>query len=142
MNSAAKSIDCSTVQTVDVSDNLRSPKRSRKDGDNSRFSSQLLEFYLYGRNPRSGRPLKGTDHETKNVKYPPGMLPCTSSVPCSHSGVYCSRFIPVGTWIGPFEGEVVRPDELTADRDNGHMWEVGFSRSPLVSICQTDMRLF
>ena len=71
--------------------------------------------------------VSGTDPETKNVKYPPGMLPCMSSVPCSNSGVYCSRFIPVGTWIGPFEGEVIRPEELTADRDNGHMWEVGFS---------------
>lgn len=60
----------------------------------------------------------------KDVKYPPGMFPCISTIPGSNFGVYCTRFIPVGTWIGPFEGEVIRPEELTADRDNGRMWEV------------------
>ena len=70
--------------------------------------------------------VSGAEAETKNVKYPPGMLPCASSIPGCSFGVHCSRFVPVGTWIGPFEGEVIRPEELTADRENGHMWEVGF----------------
>ena len=62
-------------------------------------------------------------------KYPQGMLPCESSIPGSRVGVCCSRHIPVGTWIGPYEGEVIRPEELTANRDNSHMWEVSYVMS-------------
>ena len=62
-------------------------------------------------------------------KYPQGMLPCESSIPGSHVGVCCSRHIPVGTWIGPYEGEVIRPEELTANRDNNHIWEVSYVMS-------------
>ena len=65
-NSTAKSADSPTVQTPDVNDNLRSPKRPRTDGDDLRFSSQLLHFYLYGQNSKFPQPLKGKKQD-KNV---------------------------------------------------------------------------
>ena len=57
--------------------------------------------------------------------FPDEVKLCTSSVPGAGLGVCASRPIPLGTWIGPYEGQVVRRDELTEDTDTKYMWEVG-----------------
>ena len=36
------------------------------------------------------------------------------------------QLIPTGTWIGPYEGEKVRPDHVTLGTDASYMWEVFF----------------
>ncbi len=50
---------------------------------------------------------------------------CRSSVPGAEFGVCAAHPIPPGTWIGPYEGQVVRRDELREGAHNNYMWEVG-----------------
>ena len=75
--------------------------------------------------------------------FPDEVRLCKSSVPGAEFGVCAAQPIPPGTWIGPYEGQVVRQEDLREGAHNSFMWEVGgcffFGR---VSTDQADKRLF
>lgn len=80
-------------------------------------------------------PIHGLSYATTNDNalhrsgavrsLPPEVSFCRSSVPAAVFGVCTRKHIPVGTWIGPFEGKRIRPDEVKPGMDTAYMWEVG-----------------
>lgn len=58
------------------------------------------------------------------LKFPDEVCLCTSSIPCVGYGVCARKRIPAGTWIGPYEGKLVRPEDIKADTETEYMWEV------------------
>lgn len=56
--------------------------------------------------------------------FPDEVRLCKSSVPGAKYGVCAAQPIPPGTWIGPYEGQVVRREELREGIHNSFMWEV------------------
>lgn len=56
--------------------------------------------------------------------FPDEVRLCKSSVPGAKYGVCAAQPIPPGTWIGPYEGQVVRQEELREGVHNSFMWEV------------------
>ena len=55
---------------------------------------------------------------------PPEVSLCASSIPGMGYGICAKRTIPVGAWIGPYEGAFVKPEELSCVTDTSYMWEV------------------
>ena len=55
---------------------------------------------------------------------PPEVGLCASSVPETGYGICAKRTIPVGAWIGPYEGKFVKPEALSSATDTSYMWEV------------------
>ena len=55
---------------------------------------------------------------------PPEVGLCASSIPGAGYGVCAKRAIPIGAWIGPYEGKFVKPEELLYVADTSYMWEV------------------
>ena len=49
---------------------------------------------------------------------------CKTGGPGAGYGVCARQLIPVGTWIGPYEGEKVRPEQVSLGTDASYMWEV------------------
>jgi len=49
---------------------------------------------------------------------------CKTGVPGAGYGVCARQLIPVGTWIGPYEGEKVRPEQVSLGADASYMWEI------------------
>ena len=49
---------------------------------------------------------------------------CRSGIPGAGYGVCARQLIPLGTWIGPYEGEVLRPEQVLLGTDASYMWEV------------------
>ena len=49
---------------------------------------------------------------------------CRSGIPGAGYGVSARQLIPLGTWIGPYEGEVLRPEQVPLGTDASYMWEV------------------
>lgn len=47
-----------------------------------------------------------------------------SSIPGAGCGVCAKQHIPVGTWIGPYEGKHVKCDDVKPNTDTSYMWEV------------------
>lgn len=80
-------------------------------------------------------PLHGLHHsmlthkalqESRAVRsLPPEVSFCRSSVPGTELGVSTRKHLPAGTWIGPFEGRRIRPEEVKLGMDTSYMWEVG-----------------
>lgn len=58
------------------------------------------------------------------TSFPPEVQLCDSSVPCHCYGVSAQHFIPIGTWIGPYEGIRLSASELRPGTDTSYMWEV------------------
>lgn len=58
------------------------------------------------------------------ASFPNEVSLCVSSIPGTVFGVCAKQHIPVGTWIGPYEGKRVCPDDVTVDMNTSHMWEV------------------
>lgn len=58
------------------------------------------------------------------LKFPDEVCLCTSSIPCVGYGVCARKRIPAGTWIGPYEGKLVRPEDIKAETETEYMWEV------------------
>ena len=57
---------------------------------------------------------------------------CKSGIPGATFGVYAKVMIPLGTWIGPYEGKVSVP-QAEEDQDD-QLWEVtAISQSSLIS---------
>ena len=53
---------------------------------------------------------------------------CVSGIPGVGYGVCAKQTIPLGTWIGPYEGELIRPEEVLSGADTSYMWEVNYSK--------------
>ena len=49
---------------------------------------------------------------------------CISGIPGAGYGVCAKQTIPLGTWIGPYEGELVQPEDVLLGADASYMWEV------------------
>ena len=50
---------------------------------------------------------------------------CLSSIPLAGYGVFARHFIPLGTWIGPYEGLKISVEEgLSRPQQQNFMWEV------------------
>jgi len=60
------------------------------------------------------------------ASFPDEVTLCLSSIPGTKYGVCAKQHIPVGTWIGPYEGKRVSIDDATADINTSNMWEVRF----------------
>ena len=77
---------------------------------------------------------------------PPEVGLCTSTIPGQECGICAKRKIPVGAWIGPYEGKFLKPKELSLTTDTSYMWEVCSRKSGYFSILQKkvyfEMRLF
>ncbi|CAH3141624.1 unnamed protein product [Porites lobata] len=58
------------------------------------------------------------------LKFPDEVCLCTSSIPCVSYGVCARKRIPAGTWIGPYEGKLVRPEDIKVETETEYMWEV------------------
>ena len=58
------------------------------------------------------------------ASFPDEVTLCLSSIPGTNFGVCAKQHIPVGTWIGPYEGKRVTINDVTADMNTSHMWEV------------------
>ena len=82
--------------------------------------------------PRHSRKKKRTAEQSEQrlsaaiESFPDEVELCKSSIPGAGYGVRCKRGIPVGTWIGPFEGKHVTAQEVTSGMDTSYMWEVKF----------------
>ena len=72
---------------------------------------------------------------------PPEVGLCTSTIPGQECGICAKRKIPVGAWIGPYEGKFLKPKELSSTTDTSYMWEVCSRKSGYFSILQKK-RLF
>lgn len=98
------------------------------------FNSLLLGCHLCRKKYATPCPLHGLSyastedngfHRSKALRsLPPEVCLCRSSVPGAELGVCTRRHIPIGTWIGPFEGKRVRPDDVKPGMDTSFMWEV------------------
>ena len=58
---------------------------------------------------------------------------CSSVTSCLMFGVRTRQVIPEGTWMGPYQGTIVTPNDVTADMDTSYMWEVRYTQ--LVCYC-------
>lgn len=82
--------------------------------------------------PQGRCPMHKTSSQTQTsgaVPYaikslPPECRLCPSSAAGEGYGVYTNQNIPLGTWIGPYEGRRVRPCDVTPNMDTSHMWEI------------------
>lgn len=53
---------------------------------------------------------------------------CVSTLPLAGHGVFARHFIPMGTWIGPYEGKKISVEEGLKQINQGDasfLWEVG-----------------
>lgn len=55
---------------------------------------------------------------------PPEVGLCMSSIPGTGCGICARKRIPVGAWIGPYEGKAIKPEDLTISMDTAYMWEI------------------
>lgn len=80
--------------------------------------------------PNSGRKLliPGQKQPVKFsyaiASFPEEVQLCVSSIPGAGCGVCAKQHIPVGTWIGPYEGKLVKYDDVKPNTDTSYMWEV------------------
>lgn len=84
-----------------------------------KFFCSNESFYLY-----LERKKKRCSLPSPSMVFPDEVKLCKSSVPGAEFGVCAAQPIPPGTWIGPYEGQVVRCDELREGVHNIYMWEV------------------
>lgn len=106
------------------------------------FSLEDICMYLYGHKPvepaliedqlkllKQGencqdRKKKRCSPQSPSLIFPDEVRLCKSSVPGADLGVCASQPIPPGTWIGPYEGQIVRREELREGAHNSYMWEI------------------
>ena len=70
---------------------------------------------------------RGWDQDSKSFTSLPVPLQVTvkmSSIKNAGKGVFAKEFIPKGTRIGPYKGEVVKKEDVTCDTDTSYFWEV------------------
>lgn len=56
--------------------------------------------------------------------FPDVVQLCKSSIPGKKYGVSARQHIPVGTWIGPYEGKRIAPDAVHSNMDSSYLWEI------------------
>ncbi|XP_028519339.1 putative histone-lysine N-methyltransferase PRDM6 isoform X2 [Exaiptasia diaphana] len=56
--------------------------------------------------------------------FPDEVQLCWSGIPGAGYGVSAKQHIPIGTWIGPYEGRRIRPEDVTKEMDTSYMWEI------------------
>ena len=56
--------------------------------------------------------------------FPDVVQLCKSSIPGKKYGVSAKQHIPVGTWIGPYEGKRINPEDVKPNMDSSFLWEV------------------
>lgn len=73
------------------------------------------------------------------ASFPEEVQLCVSSIPGAGCGVCAKQHIPVGTWIGPYEGKHVKCDDVKPNTDTSYMWEVCYTVFFLfVKVCETE----
>lgn len=73
------------------------------------------------------------------ASFPEEVQLCVSSIPGAGCGVCAKQHIPVGTWIGPYEGKHVKCDDVKPNTDTSYMWEVYYTVFFLfVKVCETE----
>ena len=67
------------------------------------------------------------------TSFPEEVQLCSSSIPNAGLGVCAKQHIPIGTWIGPYEGKRLLPEDVTQETDTSFLWEVSlkYSQNPL-----------
>ena len=81
--------------------------------------------------PSSKKQKNAADYEQPQLtnairSFPDEVQLCMSSIPGASYGVCAKEHIPLGTWIGPYEGRRITPQRLLPDIDSAYIWEVGF----------------
>nr|XP_058957783.1 putative histone-lysine N-methyltransferase PRDM6 isoform X1 [Pocillopora verrucosa] len=56
--------------------------------------------------------------------FPDVVQLCKSSIPGKKYGVSAKQHIPVGTWIGPYEGKRINPEDVKPNMDSSFLWEI------------------
>lgn len=65
--------------------------------------------------------------------FPSVVRLCESSIPGCRFGVCAQQFIPIGTWIGPYEGNRLSTEDVRNEIDTSYMWEVYFKLLKIMS---------
>ncbi|KAM7436576.1 putative histone-lysine N-methyltransferase prdm6 [Porites harrisoni] len=117
-------------------------KITRPGSNGPQFSWEEIYMYLYGHKPVEpavledqrkvvkleencqDRKRKRCSLPSPSLIFPDEVRLCKSSVPGAKYGVCAAQSIPPGTWIGPYEGQVVRREELREGVHNSFMWEI------------------
>ncbi|CAH3135096.1 unnamed protein product [Porites lobata] len=118
-------------------------KTARPGSQGPQFSWEEICMYLYGHKPvepavledqrkvvkleencQVDRKRKRCSLPSPSLIFPDEVRLCKSSVPGAKYGVCAAQPIPPGTWIGPYEGQVVRREELREGVHNSFMWEI------------------
>ncbi|EDO46135.1 predicted protein [Nematostella vectensis] len=82
-----------------------------------RDSESSIDGTVPVKSPRSSPPLAA-------FVFPDEVRLCKSSIPGAKFGVCAAHPIPPGTWIGPFEGQIVTREEvIKRELDTSYMWE-------------------
>eukprot|EP00795_Rhopilema_esculentum_P006075 gene6075-11455_t len=69
--------------------------------------------------------LPGSQKSYAISTFPDEVGLCVSSLPLAGFGVFARHFIPLGTWIGPYEGRKVSVEEgLSRPQQQNFMWEI------------------
>lgn len=106
-------------------------KRHNKQ-DSFFFYATIHKLFIDISEPPSSKKKKtAADYEqprlTNAIKsFPDEVQLCMSSIPGARYGVCAKEHIPLGTWIGPYEGRRITPLRLSPDIDSAYIWEVGF----------------
>lgn len=112
------------------------------------FDEKTVEFFLYGNkelriidvNKLKRKAAGYQESSSKNPKvtadceeprltgairsFPDEVQLCVSSIPGASYGVCAKEHIPLGTWIGPYEGKRITSQQLTPQIDSEHLWEI------------------
>ena len=73
------------------------------------------------------------DHEKPRLtnairSFPDEVHLCRSSIPGAGYGVCAKEYIPLGTWIGPYEGSRLPARNFPSNYETGYLWEVRFEK--------------
>lgn len=92
----------------------------------------MLETFVdFSETVSSKKQKLAADHEEPRLtnairSFPDEVHLCASSIPGASYGVCAKEHIPLGTWIGPYEGRRLSPRNLSPDTDTEYLWEVRF----------------
>ena len=66
---------------------------------------------------------------------------CSSSIPGFKYGIRTKQVIPEGTWMGPYQGTVVKPCDVTVESDTSYMWEVSNPKTAMILNSQVQLHV-
>jgi len=84
---------------------------------------------IFSETASSKKQKLAADHEEPRLtnairSFPDEVQLCASSIPGASYGVCAKEHIPLGTWIGPYEGRRLSPRNLSPDIDTEYLWEI------------------